>query len=711
MCANLTSVTIGSSLSNLGESAFRNCPKLVTIIFNNDANDTPLLPSSYAFYTSSRTKTLIVTKNDTIRNYGWSQDNREIVIATNLAPTAILYSSGIMVFQSHDGIELSHGNPVSMYTGWDTEVYSSNNQVPWFNDGNYTKIKNVIINDSIFTTSTAYWFTKCTNLSRVVIGDSVVSIGVNTFNGCTGLKSIKIPNNVTSISQGAFNNCDNLTTIIFNHDADDPILFPTAGSSTGAFHVGSTMKTVVATNNNTIKNYGWATDNRNATFGDPVPTAILYNDGTMVFQSHNSIDSTHGDVVATYTGWDTETYSSYSNVPWYKDGNYSKIINVVINDDIDPTSTSHWFNRCRKLTSAYIGASVVGIGDQAFYFCTALTNIVIADGVTSIGYKAFGYCTSLTSISIPRSVTTIGSSALLDCNSLTRVNITDLGTWCGITFGDKYANGLNIADLYLNGELVDEMVIPLGVTAIKPYAFAYYDGLTSVAVSSSVTEIGSYAFYDCKNCESITGMDNVKNIERYAFYGCSKISNMKMPAGITSIGEYAFYGCAQCFTDVVIPEGVSSIKQYSFYGCTSMIHVTIPSSAITIERNAFYGCSGLKSVTITNGILSIVDYAFRNCSSLQSIIIPDSVTSIGSYAFCGCSSLAEATIGYGVTFIGNYVFSECTNLDSATFKNTNGWAVYQSLTAANGTPVVVTEPDETATYLTSTYCNYFWKQK
>ena len=255
----------------------------------------------------------------------------------------------------------------------------------------------------------------------------------------------------------------------------------------------------------------------------------------------------------------------------------------------------HAFFECDSLTSITIPEGVTSIGDAVFCRCSRLTSITIPDSITSIGEYAFWGCTSLTSITIPDSVTSIGDYAFEYCPSLTSVYVTDIAKWCNISFDGTYANPLYYAhNLYLNGELVTELVIPEGVTSIG----------------------------------------------NSAFQGCSSLSSITLPDSVTSIGNFAFDNCTS-LASITIPDSVTSIGNFAFSGCSSLTSITIPDSVTSIGKDAFYGCSSLTSITVPDSVTSIGYAAFRDCTSLTSITIPDSITSIGNYAFGYCTSLTD----------------------------------------------------------------------
>ena len=339
---------------------------------------------------------------------------------------------------------------------------------------------------------------------------------------------------------------------------------------------------------------------------------------------------------------------------------------IMINyDTINITTKPPWYSRRDSIVKIIINDGVTSIGNLAFFDCEGLTSITIPNSVTSIGESAFNSCSNLESITIGTGVTSIGERAFVDCSKLKRVDISDLSAWCEISFCEigGASNPLSSAhNLYLNGALVTDLIIPDDVTSIGG-AFEGCYSLTSITIPDSVTSIGNYAFSNCDGLTSITIPDSVISIGDCAFFDCEGLTSINIYSGLNSIGHYAFSDC-DGLTSITIPDGVTSIGNGAFLGCDALTNINIPTSVTSLSYNTFSNCDSLESITIPNSVTNMGFYTFSNCDSLKSVIIPHGVTDIGEGTFMYCSSLDNITIPNSVSCIGKYAFQYCSNLKS-----------------------------------------------
>ena len=266
-----------------------------------------------------------------------------------------------------------------------------------------------------------------------------------------------------------------------------------------------------------------------------------------------------------------------------------------------------------------------------------------------------------------------------------------------------------------------------GVTSIGNYAFSNCTSLTSVTIGNNITSIGDEAFYDCGKLVEVINRSELNIMagsDDYGYIGYYAIEVHSGESKIVDKNDFWFYtyngtnyllGYAGTESDLVLPDNYNGenykIYDSAFNGCYNLWSITIPDSVTSIGRASFYNCINLWSVTIHDGVTCIGDEAFSYCEYLTSVTIGNSVTSIGNYAFSDCTSLTNVTIPDSVTSIGAYAFSNCSELTKVTFKATEGWWVSTSSSATTGTTLSAASLANTstaATYLTSTYSDYYW---
>ena len=784
-CSKLKNVSVPDSLLHIGDYALWACDNIEFNDYNtghylgNENNPYHVLVKS-AYYSldpdewTEEDAAICIMHNDTV------------VIASRAFETSCL--SKIVVsdslksvggFAFWDAYSMSplevHISDVAKWCAIDFDVLGLYYFNGWDLYLNGELVNNLVIPDGV-TEIKNYTFEKCISINSVTITKSVTSIGDRAFYSCMSLEGVVIPSSVTSIGEQAFCNCDSLSSVDIQNgvtsigdqafkgcDSLKKIIIPNSVISIGeqAFMICKSLVSIeVGSENSAYKS---------------IDGNLYTADGKVLLQNAN------GKRDAEFIVPDGVT-----TIGQYAFYGCDSLVKIVISDSVEKIERNA-FEYCSSLLTLTIGSGVKEIESQSaprkLFEIINRSSLDIATDYDDISYNAkevhsgdskivnkdnylfytyngvnylLGYMGDDTELVLPddyngekyviyefafsgKEITSVAFSGGVSAveedafpTTIKTLYILDLASWCNISFSNSFdsynlSNPISSAEyVYVNGELLTELVIPDGVTRIADYAFRNCALVSSVLIPDSVTSIGKYAFYNCESLVSVTLGKNIVNIEKYAFGANERLievinhSTLNITAGSEEYGDiarnaievhklssrvvnkdgyvfymgedknylivytgsdteldlpkningesYEIYENAFAYnyniTSVVVPDGVTGIGVSAFEGCCSLEKIVIPNSVTSIGDSAFSWCDSLTSVVIPDSVTSIGEGAFRSCTRLTSIVIPDSVTSIGNSAFYECYSLSSVVIGDSVTTIGDYAFERCTGLTS-----------------------------------------------
>jgi len=377
-------------------------------------------------------------------------------------------------------------------------------------------------------------------LQKVILPNTITSLGDKSFYHCNALSSVTIGLKLDTISNG-FQYCSGLTEFIVNDgnktfSAVDGVLF-----------------------------------NKNKTTLCVCPSAKLGS-----YSIPNSVTSL-----------------------WYSAFYKCRFLTSITIPNTVKSIPNRAFQLCSGATSITIPNSVTTIDKFAFQECSGLTGITIPNSVTTIGAQAFLSCTGLSgTLTIPNSVTTLGLGAFESCTSLTGVSI---GSGVDSIFALAGCSGLTsitfpntvttIGSSAFSGctGLTGILTIPNTVTSVGNDAFYDCHSLTGISIGSGIQSIERYVFAFCNGLTNVTIPNTVTSIGDRAFDNCDYLTTVTIGSGTGWIGSKAFYNCSSLKTIYslnALPPLTPSDFSTSNTLLTSVTDVFVPTDAAVAAYKA-----------------------------------------------------------------------------------------------------------------------------
>ena len=395
--------------------------------------------------------------------------------------------------------------------------YSVNGSyAPWYNSR--SSIIKVVLESGVMSIG-EYAFYECSNLTEVMIPETLTVINDNAFDSCSSLAGLVLPNGVSRIGVWAFWHCSSLTSITIPESV--------TGIGGGAFLDCTSLTSITVDSGN---------------------TKLISQDGVLFNKEQTTI-------ICYPAGKPDTTYMIPEGVTAIGDSAFANcrfLSSVVFSESVKHIGNNS-FEDATALVEVTFPSSMRTMYPNVFEGCTALESISIPEGIPEINSHMFYECTSLKTVTLPSSVIRIGEDVFYHCNSLTSIDVhPDNENFCsqdGVLFDKAKTTLLQ----YPVGKAEAAYSIPKGVTTITERAFENCTTLESLKIPNGVTRINKYAFNFCTSLKTVIIPVSVTDIGQAAFNGCSAITDVYYGGGDyewgkISIGVYNSYLTRATFT-------------------------------------------------------------------------------------------------------------------------------------------------------------------
>lgn len=397
-------------------------------------------------------------------------------------------------------------------------------------------------------------------IKKLVIPESVKSLGNKMCYGAKNLEEVVLPNNITVIPDYAFENCSSLTNIniptslvqiranAFSQTALKEFIAPESLKEIWLYAFKDAKELTKVELKNVIEIGDMVFENCEKLESIVIPET-LEEIGASVFggcSSLQDIDLPNKPLALDYnTFYGSAYYEDKSN--WENGVLYVDNYLLAINSDF------------LNVTEYEVKEGTIAIANNAFLNnAKNLTKITLPEGLKLIGEKAFSSLYKLESVNIPSSVNTIGYNAFAST--------------------EIYSNPTNWSDngLYIDGWLVNVQNTKISEFEVKEGTIGVSNGsdvsffsssarkITKLTLPASLRYIGKNSFKQLTLIKEISLGGSLEFIKEGAFAVCSSLEkvNLDERTNLALIGDQAFSQAK--ISEITIPESVLEMGELVF---------------------------------------------------------------------------------------------------------------------------------------------------
>ena len=400
------------------------------------------------------------------------------------------------------------------------------------------------------------------NVGRLIIPDSVTTLGYRMCSGCTALREVQLPSGLTVIPDEAFDGCSSLQTVNFPDTLKEIRSDAFCGTALTEFIAPDSLTDI----------FGYA-------FKDcaGLTTVKLTNVrklSTGVFQNCTALESIRlPDSIAELSDHIFDGCASLTEIDM--PNNPIAVSFTVFNGTAYYNDPSNWENGVLYADGYLIAAN----GDFA-----SLTEYTVKEDTVVIADNAFspvGYSSKLKKMTLPDGLYRIGKSAFSKLFALTEINIPD--SVRAIGYAAFQSTGLDKENNYTDGGLyVGNWLVAVEDAAMS--SFTVRDGTIGVADGKSDTSL--FPTKAQKKVEKLTLPESLKYIGLRSFARL-QITDLNLPSGLLTLGDSAFAGCS--YLKTVNLGDCSALKSIGdeVFKEAAIPEITIPESVVSVGELVF----------------------------------------------------------------------------------------------------------------------------
>lgn len=349
------------------------------------------------------------------------------------------------------------------------------------------------------------------------------------------------------------------------------------------------------------------------------------------------------------------------------------------------------FKNSASLKGITLSENTVSIGDQAFFGCKYLKNIEMPECLQSLGTNSLYQCLSLEctsdglglyvggkrnpyfilyriediravsdfkinentkivyddvfsldasefkKLTIPKSVKSVGTRVFAGAPLLSEVYYEgSLEDWLDINFKSSF---IGAYDLYIEGALVTDIVIPQTVTEIKDYAFYNCSSLKTAVIPHEVISAGSNAFKKCSSLHTLTvGGGLVESGATNELIKDTAVKKVIVADGVKKIGGGAFYDC-EGLTDLIVPASVEEVGVGAFdYWSAETFNYNVYDDVYYIGNESAPYMIALRSITYSKSSYELHEQTRIICdrafiTNAEELTLHNNIVYVGMLAF------------------------------------------------------------------------------